>query len=435
MGEVKKVCKGLFDFEAKQLGLKLNKKKPGRNQAWYYITPDQWREVYHKRGLKTMRGKKVDELVSVKSESVTSANDYKDPAAFNITAWNPKGYMMDIDEYCKTYKLPREDVSSYKLITHTGTPFYNIVYKERSVAEIFDDGFIEEVVKKYAVSLRDPGVKASRLLEYDFDVVTFTDVHIGMDTDKWKNTMYKNPWNKKVLMEQARQLVEYVLENQKGKKLIIDDLGDLLDGQDGKTVRQGHDLPQNMSNEEMFDAAFEFKIYVLDHLFGCYESILVNNICNDNHSGVFAYYSGKMLKEVAAIRYSNVEVENHRQFINHYETEKIVFLISHGKDDKTLKYGFKVHLDAAGVEKIDQYCKRHNLYSKGKLIVFKKGDSHQALFDFCTSDDFYYFNYPAFSPSSNWIKNNFKLGRRGFVFESYKGRDLDFKPYFFDDVA
>jgi len=39
----------------------------------------------------------------------------------------------------------------------------------------------------------------------------------------------------------------------------------------------------------------------------------------------------------------------------------------------------------------------------------------------CTSDDFYYFNYPALSPSSNWIKNNFKLGRRGFVNESYKG--------------
>ena len=48
----------------------------------------------------------------------------------------------------------------------------------------------------------------------------------------------------------------------------------------------------------------------------------------------------------------------------------------------------------------------------------------------CTSDDFFYFNYPALSPSSNWIKNNFKLGRRGFVNESFKGIENTLKTTF-----
>tara|TARA_R100000935_G_scaffold12783_1_gene25700 strand:- start:865 stop:1203 length:339 start_codon:yes stop_codon:yes gene_type:complete len=108
----------------------------------------------------------------------------------------------------------------------------------------------------------------------------------------------------------------------------------------------------------------------------------------------------------------------------------ICFIISHGKDDKSLKFGFKPVLDLKGAEKIDQYCKQNSIYKKADLVIFKKGDSHQALFDMCSSDDFFYFNYPALSPSSNWIKNNFKLGRRGFVNESFKGLNNYLKPNF-----
>jgi hypothetical protein len=47
----------------------------------------------------------------------------------------------------------------------------------------------------------------------------------------------------------------------------------------------------------------------------------------------------------------------------------------------------------------------------------------------CTSDDFYYFNYPALSPSSQWVQNNFKKGRRGFILESSLNGQITLKPY------
>jgi hypothetical protein len=119
-----------------------------------------------------------------------------------------------------------------------------------------------------------------------------------------------------------------------------------------------------------------------------------------------------------------VEVNNHRQFISHYFAGNVCYLITHGKDDTTLKFGFKPQLDSKGLEKIDQYCKQNKIYRDAELIVFKKGDSHQCLFDMCTSDDFFYFNYPALSPSSQWVQNNFKKGRRGFVLESCKGTNI-----------
>ena len=107
------------------------------------------------------------------------------------------------------------------------------------------------------------------------------------------------------------------------------------------------------------------------------------------------------------------------------------FVITHGKDDTSLKFGFKPNLDPKGIEKIDQYLKQNNVYKNANKIVFKKGDSHQALFDMCSTDDFFYFNYPALSPSSMWVQNNFKKGRRGFVLESFKDSDIhELKPIF-----
>ena len=107
-----------------------------------------------------------------------------------------------------------------------------------------------------------------------------------------------------------------------------------------------------------------------------------------------------------------------------------MFLISHGKDDSTLKFGFKPQLDSKQVEKIDQYIKHHNLYGQAKRIIFKKGDSHQLILDMAGSDDFDYYNYPAASPSSQWVQNNFKKGRRGFVIESFTGVDNTILPIF-----
>jgi hypothetical protein len=226
-------------------------------------------------------------------------------------------------------------------------------------------------------------------------------------------------------MKTADVVINQTLQEQSSSVLYVDELGDLLDGFNAQTTRGGHSLPQNMTNEECFDAALEFKLKILYGLVNTYTEIHFNNICNDNHSGAFGYFVNEAFKQIAELQFKNVTVTNHRKFLNHYFVNNICFIISHGKDDKSLKFGFKPRLDLKGAEKIDQYCKQNGIYKKSDLVIFKKGDSHQALFDMCTSDDFYYFNYPALSPSSNWIKNNFKLGRRGFVNESFK----DLKNY------
>ena len=415
-----KKTRWLSKSEAEFLGLNPKENDGNRTQNRYNLTKDQWETTLSNRvNVPKVKNKLVSE---------TSPNDYKEKKLI-LSAWSDKGFMMNINEYCENYKLPRNDISSYKLVSHTGTPFYNIVFKDKVIEEISNFNF-EDIIAKY---LKPVFVEKTRKIwggEDDFDTLTYTDVHIGMESDSDNNTMYKADWNKKELMKTADLIIAETIKEQECNTLYVDDLGDLLDGFNGVTTRGGHLLPQNMTNEECFDAGLEFKLKILYGLVNHYDKIYFNNICNDNHSGAFGYFVNKAFKEIAELQFESVKVTNHRKFINHYFVNRVCFLISHGKDDKSLKFGFKPHLDLKGADKIDQYCKQNGIYRKADLVVFKKGDSHQALFDICTSDDFFYYNYPAASPSSNWIKNNFKLGRRGFVNETFRGLKNYIKPYF-----
>jgi len=405
----------LTNSEAIQLGFAL-KQKTRHGNPRYYLTEEEVSKLDEMRGVK----------VEVKSKS--KSNDYKPKKDFVLSAWSESGQMMEIDEYCKVYNLPRKDITSYKLVSHTGTPFYNIVFKENVIDVSKDEIDFDSIISKY---IGPVSVKVEKQYNnYDFDVLTYSDVHIGMDTNSKGNSMYATEWNAEEVLKASDEIVNMVVKNQTSDLLIVDELGDLLDGFNGKTTRGGHDLPQNMTNEEVFDCALKFKMNILDKLIYHYKDIKFNNICNDNHAGSFGYFVNSAFKSLAEQKYRNVSVSNYRNFISHYFVNDVCFVITHGKDDSTLKFGFKPQLDTKQIEKIDQYCKHNEIYKKSKKIIFKKGDSHQTLFDMAGSDDFYYYNYPALSPSSQWVQNNFKKGRRGFVIESFIGIENTIKPIF-----
>ena len=146
----------LSNDEASFLGVKLNKPQKGKNKARYTISKEQW-----------------DKVQEFKTESKTSNNDYSKPKLV-MSAWNEKGFMMDIDSYCKSYGLPREDITSYKLITHTGTPHYNIVFKEQiGVSSDFD--YIGELT----FQLDGLKAKKNKVKGKKVGVVTLTDFHFG----------------------------------------------------------------------------------------------------------------------------------------------------------------------------------------------------------------------------------------------------------------
>jgi len=265
-----------------------------------------------------------------------------------------------------------------------------------------------------------------------FDRLVYTDAHVGMNVNPEGNSLYGGKWDAEELFERLKIIINHVVKHQKSNILYIDDLGDFMDGWDGQTARKGHDLPQNMTNQEAFDCGIRFKIQMVDELMKYYDKIYVHNICVDNHSAAFGYVVNSAFKEISEMKYpNNVVVENQRKFIGHYSVGKFTFILTHGKDDKNLKFGFKPKLDDVHEKKINEYIDVNYLFKHGIVIEFSKGDSHQYLFD-STPSKFNYFNYPALSPSSDWVQTNFSRGKSGFVFFNYSEQEKETKEFLFD---
>ena len=101
----------LSDKEAIKLGFKV-KKKTGKYNPQYYFNNTHIA---------------LDTATTSKSKS----NEYENKPKFVLSAWSKQGHMMDIDEYCSTYHLPKENITSYKLVSHTGTPFIILLLKNQ----------------------------------------------------------------------------------------------------------------------------------------------------------------------------------------------------------------------------------------------------------------------------------------------------------------
>jgi len=359
-----------------------------------------------------------------------------DREEFKLNAWSPEGHMMDIEEYCEHHGLPRDDIRSYKLVSHTGTPYYNIYFREHLVVgkELTEEQ-IEEIFKRHACPPVDlPQIEPRSATTKAFDRLIYTDTHIGMDPDENGHALYGGTWTEEDIMASADRMVAEVVRRQTGSLLHIDELGDVVDGWDGETVRKGHSLPQNLDNEGQFDVSVTFKMRVLEGVVPYYKRIVCHNATNDNHAGAFGYTVNSCFKMLAEAKYPDrVEVHNYRAFIDHYFVGDHCFLLCHGKDSKHLKFGFKAQADLKGMEKIEDYIKANDIYAHAKYIEFSKGDSHQLIFDMSTSDSFSYMSYPALAPSSEWIQTNFKKGRRGFVIQNVllNHPDKNITPIFF----
>ena len=371
---------------ATALGFKVNE------QGKYRLSPEKWEQVQElKRNIGLLKAQAITEVV-----------------ASNIP------YYWD-----KT-----KEISAF-----VKNPLYT-PDKDLEAENVFDT-FLSNFSK--LVESIDPLESKETTHDTHFDKLVFTDVHIGMNPNPDGYSLYGGKWDETEINKRFNDIYNLAIANQKSNVLYIDDLGDYLDGWDAKTVRREHDLPQNMDNQKAFDVAVKTKINLVESLLKHYDKIHLHNICEDNHAGAFGYVVNSAVKMYLEAKHPNVTVSNQRKFIDHYTVNGFTFITSHGKDSKNLRFGFKPFLDSAQIEKIHNYIFENRL-NTGNKIEFLKGDSHQCIFDESSSDLFNYYNFPALSPSSNWVQTNFKRGKSGFFFFNYYDDTKTVHSKYFDWV-
>ena len=394
--------------EANFLGFKPKTKTEGRGNEKYRITEEQNEQLESFRALKNTGFKEVKRTTNGKGEIVSSVEKLTAKELIDI----PEGHAIK------------------RLSTNVSTGQQWVITEPiKSIEEEIKTFDIEAIVKKF--------IKPIELDKFNFDLSTdtfdrlvYTDVHVAMTTNENGHSLYGGVWNEDELKDRLSKMISHVIVNSSSDTLIIDELGDFMDGWDGETTRKGHRLPQNMDNEKAFDVGLWFKVALIDNLADYYENIICHNVCNDNHAGAFGYIVNSAFKTIVEQKYSNVKVTNLRKFITHYTIGNYAFILCHGKDDKSLKFGFKPQIDARQEAKIKDYIDEHKLHDY--IIEFSKGDSHQKLFDESSSSSFNYYNYGALSPSSEWVQTNFKKGKSFFEMFNYSENQKVNCPYVFD---
>lgn len=396
----------------------------------------EYSEKYRNRLSRYLRSGKVD--ADLENSTETETNQYKPELSNMPSAWcAEKGRFYTIEEFCDVYGLDKNSVKSSKLVSHNASHMtYNIAFFNEEEEAILDvDKHLDEVIQKYIEPV--PSNVVGNILNNNewFDRLVYSDVHVNMNVNgKDGDALYEGKWDEEEVLKRLDLMIEHVKTFKKSNTLVITDLGDFLDGLSGQTTRKGHELPQNTNDKDAFELALKFKIKLVDSLVNDFDTIICNNITNDNHAGLFSYFVSSAVEKILTQRYSGkVKVNTMKRFINHYSIGKHTFVEMHGKDIGEMKFGFKPKLDAVQADKLDQYCKEYKLYN-GNYIEVSKGDSHQAIYDDTTSNDFSYYNYPAFSPPSNWVKTNFSNSKSGFnFFNIHKEQNLKISiPYWFD---
>jgi len=139
-----------------------------------------------------------------KVSSNTSTKDYG-AVKVVMTAWNKQSEsMMGIDEYCKFYNLEREDITSWKLVSHTGVPFYNIVFKEKLNGDLgIDLDHIRSVLnaefKRSYTYIKKPSKMQKE------GVLKWADLHFGAHIE---NLVLSDDYNKDILLDGLLSSVE-----------------------------------------------------------------------------------------------------------------------------------------------------------------------------------------------------------------------------------
>lgn len=179
----------------------------------------EYSEKYRNRLSRALRKEDVDNITETKTTTV----GYEAPVK-GFSAVGEDGKLMSIEQYCTVYGLDMSKVKSYKLITHTATPYWNVVffesYEEPAVSNEELKFLIEEGLKGITrIKNKDTG-RGNKV-----GVVKIADLHLGAYID---NLIRTKDFSINIL---ANKLIDASEEiNRLGyKKVHVHILGDLIE--------------------------------------------------------------------------------------------------------------------------------------------------------------------------------------------------------------
>lgn len=391
--------KRLKPHEAKYLGKEIKEHTPDGHPR-YNISESDW--------------KKIQDLRASKNRS--SEKNEVEAKPFVLSAWNIlTGGLLDINEYCKTYNLPIDDVRSYKLVTHTGVPFYNIQFKE----DVLDNFEYSEFKDLLFNDLNNIKVKPLREEGERIGVVKIADLHFGSYVD---NLIKTHTYSIDILCNKLAKAAEKI-NRYKFKEVHIHLLGDLIESFTGLNHSNSwKSLDKKMIGAEAVKLATKC---IHDYLLSRINNLASVKIVAGNHDRVTSNKDedteGGAANLIAwGLELIGYNVEFNSTVISHY-VDGIMHVITHGHLGISKRSTKDIIWDYGKQGVYNLVCEGH-LHSIIEKLSVSQRRSYQTIKD--DSVDHRRFNCPSFFTGNSYSEQLGYTSNAGFVITYNDGEDV-----------
>lgn len=184
-----------------------------------------YEERYRHQLSRLVNKEKVDkDLDNVSyTDSVNYSNDIE-KAQPGFSAVAPDGTLFNINQYCEYYGLDFSKIRSYKLITHTGRPFFNVVFHEEEVEPVVSEEELKTLILDGLAGIKrttTPEAKGNGKI----GVVKIADLHLGSYVD---NLIRTKNFSIDILANKLLDAVDSI--NERGYSTVhVHILGDIIE--------------------------------------------------------------------------------------------------------------------------------------------------------------------------------------------------------------
>lgn len=251
-------------------------------------------------------------------------------------------------------------------------------------------------------------------------ILHLSDLHIGAKVES--GSLYPNPWNEEEIIRRLKETLNRISSLGTFDTIIVNLLGDNLDGMDNQTARRDHFMPQNMDNVEQVQVF----IRVLEWFIS---SLYKSNICNNlkiysvkcgNHDGTMGYVATMALLYKLQLMYPDIKTTLFDNFYGFYEFKGHTWILTHGKDEKFMKKGLPLNLDDKNKVMIYEWLDSQHIYGDNIHVI--KGDLHTENINSCKKLD--YRNVLSLFGASDYSNYNFSRNQYGVSYELFIGDNL-----------
>ena len=243
-----------------------------------------------------------------------------------------------------------------------------------------------------------------------------SDIHTGSCLTS--GSLFENNWNEEELERRLDRIVDLIGDNFGTlDTIVINMLGDYLDGMDNQTARRDHYMPQNMDNREQFNVFIRQMLSFIGQLSHYCSKLIVYAVPEGNHDGSAGYMAIKALEYAAKRKFPDIEFTVFEKFFGYYKFNNETFLIMHGKDSAYMRKPLPLNLNSDSSNLIRDWLDREGLHEEHIHII--KGDLHSNNLNACRKFD--YRNVLSLFGESDYSQYNYQSNGYGISYDLFIG--------------